>query len=72
MKKTYSVQIINATQSAYPDIFKEVRFNNLREAKRGYRDLGKDLEPFEELRLIEWDENGEGKELDIKKGGGEK
>jgi len=67
MKKSYSVQIINSTQSVYPDIFKEVKFNNLQEAKRGYQDLEKDLEPLEDLRLIEWNENGESKELDIRR-----
>ena len=61
----YSVQIVNATQSVYPDVYKSVDLKDYKEAKKVARLLKETLDPMENIRLMSWNKNGNGRELKI-------
>lgn len=61
---TYSVQKVNAIQAGYQDVLMTINCDTLAAAKRVAVDMGTDLDPFEELVLMEW-RNGRGKEIPL-------
>lgn len=62
----YQVNVVDGTSSTYPDIYHSHKCGSLAEAKRLIKKLEEELAPTEDIRLVKFNSEGVGKEVDWK------